>query len=210
MKLISATPSPYARKVRIQLHEKGLPFELITEVPWNSDTTVPAYNPLEKLPVLILDDGRAIYESAYILEWIERMYPDPSLMPADRDAWLEARRYMVLSDGICDAALLLFFERLREPSHRSEPWMARQLRKVDRGLEALARDIGARRFAVGDSLTLADISVAAPLGWLKVRAPDIDWATRHPELLSYYERLSERDSFRKTVPSAQVLRDRVI
>ena len=41
MKLISATPSPYARKVRIQLIEKGIPFELVTEVPWNSDTTVP-------------------------------------------------------------------------------------------------------------------------------------------------------------------------
>ena len=210
VKLISATPSPYARKVRIQLLEKGLPFELITEVPWNDDTTVPAYNPLEKLPVLILDDGRALYESAYILEWIERMHPLPALMPSDRDAYLEARQYMVLADGICDAALLLFFERLRPPAHRSEPWMARQLRKVDRGLEALARDIGTRPFAVGNSFTLADISVAAPLGWLKVRAPDIDWSARHPDLARYYERHSQRESFIKTVPTAQVLRDKVV
>lgn len=210
MKLISATPSPYARKVRIQLLEKGLPFELITEVPWNDDTTVPEYNPLEKLPVLILDDGRAVYESAYILEWIERMHPKPALMPTERDAYLEARRYMVLSDGICDAALLLFFERLREPEHRSEPWMARQLRKVERGLEALAQDIGSREYAVGNTLTLADISVAAPLGWLKVRAPDLDWASRHPTLSRYYDRLSQRDSFVRTVPTAQVLRDRVV
>ena len=50
-KLLSATPSPYARKVRIQLAEKGLAFELITEVPWNTDTQTPLYNPLEKLPV---------------------------------------------------------------------------------------------------------------------------------------------------------------
>lgn len=45
-RLISATPSPYARKVRIQLDEKGIPFELITEVPWNSDTATPQYNEL--------------------------------------------------------------------------------------------------------------------------------------------------------------------
>ena len=51
-KLISATPSPYARKVRIALAEKGLPFELVTEVPWDSGTQTPKYNPLEKLPVL--------------------------------------------------------------------------------------------------------------------------------------------------------------
>jgi glutathione S-transferase len=60
MKLISATPSPYARKVRIALVEKGLPFELVTEVPWNEDTRTPLYNPLEKLPILLLDDGTSV------------------------------------------------------------------------------------------------------------------------------------------------------
>jgi len=210
MKLISATPSPYARKVRIQLHEKEIPFELITEVPWNSDTTVPQWNPLEKVPVLILDDGRAVYESSYILEWIERKFPSPALMPADDDAYLEARRYMVLADGICDAALLLFFERLREAPHRSAPWMARQSRKVEGGLAALAREIGERSFAVSDRLTLADIAVAAPLGWLRVRAPDLDWPALHPNLARYYDRLSERPSFKATVPSAQTLRDAVV
>ena len=49
--LISATPSPYARKVRIALAEKGLPFELLTEVAWDSTTRTPRYNPLEKLPI---------------------------------------------------------------------------------------------------------------------------------------------------------------
>ena len=73
--LISATPSPYARKVRIALAEKGLPFELATEVPWNSTTKTKDHNPLEKLPVLILDDGTtAIYESHYIMEWLETKY----------------------------------------------------------------------------------------------------------------------------------------
>ena len=63
-KLISATPSPYARKVRIALAEKGLAFELLTEVPWDSTTSTPQYNPLEKLPVLILDDGSSVMNRA--------------------------------------------------------------------------------------------------------------------------------------------------
>ncbi len=58
MKLISATPSPYARKVRIALAEKGIPFDLVTEVPWNADATTPDHNPLGKLPVLILMPAR--------------------------------------------------------------------------------------------------------------------------------------------------------
>ena len=59
-KVISATPSPYARKVRIALAEKGVPFELITEVPWDATTKTPDYNPLEKLPILIRDDDDPI------------------------------------------------------------------------------------------------------------------------------------------------------
>lgn len=52
MKLLSATPNPYARKVRVALAEKSLPFELQTEVPWNEGTSLPQHNPLEKLPIL--------------------------------------------------------------------------------------------------------------------------------------------------------------
>ena len=80
-KLISATPSPYARKVRIQLAEKEIPFELITEVPWHSETQTPRWNPLEKLPVLICPNGESVFESRYINEWVEmpkKKYPDRS------------------------------------------------------------------------------------------------------------------------------------
>ena len=80
-KVISATPSPYARKVRIALAEKGVPFELITEVPWDSTTHTPDHNPLEKLPILIRDGGDPVYESYLIMEYIERMHPTPPLVP---------------------------------------------------------------------------------------------------------------------------------
>ncbi|MCJ2057295.1 glutathione S-transferase N-terminal domain-containing protein, partial [Methylobacterium sp. J-048] len=71
MKLISATPSPYARKVRIALAEKGIPFDLETEVPSHGTSVTPQYNPPEKLPVLILEEGSAVYASHYVLEWTE-------------------------------------------------------------------------------------------------------------------------------------------
>ena len=210
LKLISDTPSPYARKVRIALAEKNIPFELITEVPWNSDTSVPQYNPLEKLPVLLLEDGGAIYESAYILEWLEHKYPSPALMPSETDAYLEARRYMVLADGVCDAFLIYFFETLRAEEHQSAPWMARQLRKVEGGVAAIAHDLGDRDYAVGGRLTLADISIVAPLGWFDVRFPGFDWRTIHPSLARYFDRLGERASFKATIPYPQVLRDKVV
>lgn len=213
-RLISATPSPYARKVRIALAEKSIPFELHTEVPWHDATSTPAYNPLEKLPVLVLPDGRGIYESRYILEWLEARHPDPPLLPAGLDDRLAARQVEVIGDGICDALVLLFFERQRTEAHRSAPWMARQQRKVDGGLRALAALTEARGhnhdWLVGDRFGLADIVAGTVLGYLDVRFPALPWRTRHPVLATLADRLAERPSFRATVPVPQVITEAVV
>ena len=208
IRLISATPSPYARKVRIALAEKGIPFELTTEVPWDGDTSLPAYNPLEKLPVLIPDDEEPVYESRFILEWLERRHPAPPLLPQDDDGILDARRIEVIADGICDAAVLTFFERQRPAP--SGPWLARQRRKIDGGVAALARRCGGRRYAVGDAFGLADIAAGCALGYLAVRFPEKDWRAEHPELAPYTDALFARPSFAATEPHPQTIRDAVV
>jgi glutathione S-transferase len=209
-KLISATPSPYARKVRIALAEKGIPFELITEVPWNSTTTTPKYNPLEKLPVLLLEDGGSVYESRFILEYLELKHPAPPLLPKDIDGILAAKRLEVLCDGICDALVTTFFERLRAPGHQSAAWIARQRRKIDGGLREIARLIGKREWAVGDRFTLGDIAACTVAGYLSVRFPEIAWRDRYPDFANYADRLAERPSFKATIPSPQRIDEGVV
>ena len=210
MKLISATPSPYARKVRIALAEKGIPFELVTEVPWNEGTATPRYNPLEKLPILILDDGSSVYESHFILEYLEVKYPVPALVPADADAALAAKRLQILGDGVCDAFVLWFFERMRPAEHRSAPWMARQRRKIDGGIRELARSLGDRHWAVGEAFSLGDIAIGCTLSYLDTRMPDLDWRSHYPALAAYVDRLSERPSFKATVPVPQKIEASVV
>jgi glutathione S-transferase len=210
VKLISATPSPYARKVRIALAEKAIPFELVTEVPWNGDTTVPLYNPLEKLPVLLLDDGGSVYESSHILDWLEVKFPDPPLLPSDPDDRLEARRCMVIGDGVCDAFLLVFFERLRPEAHRSAAWIARQMRKIEGGCADMARTAGDKDFVVGGRFSLGDVAFGSVLGYLSVRFPEFDWRGKHPGLARYYDGLSQRPSFRDTVPYPQTITAAVV
>lgn len=209
-RLISATPSPYARKVRIQLAEKGIPFELVTEVPWDSTTSTPEYNPLEKLPVLICDDGTSVYESRYVLEWIELKHPVPRLTPDDVDGILAVKRFEILADGVCDAAVLVFWERAREPEKRSAEWSARQERKVDGGLREIARLLGDNEYCVGGAFTLADVAVGSLLRWLDVRMEDNPWRRLYPNLAALSNRLEERPSFRDTVPYAQTFRDKVV
>jgi glutathione S-transferase len=202
-RLISATPSPYARKVRIALIEKGIPFELQTEVPWHADTATPAYNPLEKLPVLITEDGTGIYESRFILEWLEVMHPEPPLLPRDPHAALAARQIEVICDGICDATVLLFFERRREAP--SEPWMARQRRKIDGGLAALAS-----RSAIGQGFGLAEICTGTVLRYLAVRYAEHPWRDIHPSLAALSDGLEQRPSFAATVPVPQMITEAVV
>jgi glutathione S-transferase len=206
-RLISATPSPYARKVRIALIEKGIPFELQTEVPWHGSTATPAYNPLEKLPVLVLPDGTGIYESRFILEWLELRHPTPRLLPDDPEDVLRARQIEVISDGICDAVVLLFFERMRDAP--SEEWMARQRRKVEGGVRALAERAG-DGFLVGDRFGLADIAAGTVLRYLSVRFSEFDWAAIYPALAAMSARLEARPSFAATVPVPQKIVERVV
>lgn len=212
--LISATPSPYARKVRIALAEKGIPFELQVEVPWDGTTKTPEYNPLEKLPVLILDDGKtAVYESHYILEWLEAKHPSPPLLPSEKqiDERLFAKQVQVVTDGICDALVLAFFEKMRESDKQSKPWTDRQMRKVDGGIKQLATWVDSKKgeFLVGD-FGLADIAIGSVMGYLAVRWPQHEWKTKYPALCSYWESLEKRQSFKDTVPSPQTMKDQIV
>ena len=210
LKLISATPSPYARTVRITLAEKGLPFELMTEVPWNSTTATPKYNPLEKLPVLILEDGSSVYESSYILQYLELKYPETPMLPRDVDGVLAARRLEVLCDGVCDAVVLTFFERMRSPDAQSQEWQARQRRKIDGGVREMAKLIGDRTFAVRDSFGHGDIAVGTALGYLSVRFAEFDWRQPYPNLAAYSASLEARPSFKTSVPVPQTISDKVV
>lgn len=100
-------------------------------MPSHSTTGTPARNRLEKLPVLVLPDGRGIDESRYILERLEAKHPAPPRLPPD-------------TDGICGAAMLLFRERHREAAAQSAPWMPCQQRKIDGRLRAPAAQAEAR------------------------------------------------------------------
>ena len=208
-KLISATPSPYARKVRIQLAEKEIPFELITEVPWNSETQTPRWNPLEKLPVLICPNGESVFESRYINEWIEMKHPEPPLVPKDIDGILAVKRFEIIVDGACDAMVLMFWEKARDVDKQSAPWYARQQRKLDGALRELSRVIGDKQFCHADTFSMADIATGTLLRYITVRWPQNDWRVQYPNLAVYSDRLEERPSFANTRPVPQVIRDRV-
>lgn len=201
MKLIASQTSPYARKVRILLAEKQLPFEFVEESASTPGTTVPNYNPLNKIPVLVTDDGTCLYDSCVIAEYLDPLGA-PSFIPPSGLERARVKRDEALGNGIADAGMLIFLERKRDPARQDAAWMARQRSKVDAGIAALARELGGKPFLHGDSLTLGDVSCACALLWLEFRLPEIAWRTRHAELGRWIERLESRPSFQQTRPPA--------
>ena len=208
MKLINAKASPFGRKVAIALIEKGIPFEMIFDEPWSDQTCTPQYNPLEQLPILIADNGEIAFDSTFILEWMERRYPSPPLLPPDDDGILAAKRLQVLAEGVMMAAGAVVSE-LSRPTPGTA-WIERQNRKVAGGIEAIERQVRGKAFAIGDRFGQADIGVGCNLSMLSFMAADlriaeIGWRENHPELAAYVDRLEARPSFQKTQPRSMAV-----
>lgn len=160
-------------------------------VPWDSTTQTPLYNPLEKLAVLIVNDATcppvAVYESHFILEWLETKYPGPTyaaMLPVGpaptQDDWLFAKQVEVVCDGMCDALVLLFFEKQRSEGARSQEWIERQMRKVEGGLRALSTWVGEEKhFLVNGQSGLADVAAGSVLGYMKVGVGSTSFPSRY-------------------------------
>lgn len=204
MQLIIAKPSPFARKVRIALREKDIPHEEVVSNPWNADALAPTHNPLGKVPVLLLEDGSAIYESHVIVDYLETLSGSNLMPPAPEDAIL-ARQIDALAMGICDAVVLLVLEGQRKAEARSVNWITRQNAKVAAGVAGLSDSLAQRDWYTGDGLTLADISAGCALAYLDLRLPKFEWRDRYPDLVRYSEKLEARPSFAETRPEAQAI-----
>jgi hypothetical protein len=112
------------------------------------------------------------------LQYLELKYPQMPLLPADVDGKIAARRIEVLCDGVCDAVVLPFFDRMRLDGARSPERLARQLRKIDGGVREMAHLIGTKTFAVGNEIRLAQpISEAGHLRHVasRNRQPQSNW-----------------------------------
>jgi glutathione S-transferase len=201
MRLLGTPGSPYVRKVRLVLEEKRIPHEFVFARPSLPESRVAEFNPLGKIPVLMRDDGRALYDSPVIVEYLDGLVPEPRLIPQSFEDRIEVRRWEALGDGIADATVEISHDyREAEDKRKSAEWYEKQRLKIGRGLATMSRDLGNRQFCFGDSFTLADIAAGQALAYLDDALPSFEWRSRFANLRALAERLGERDSFKKTVP----------
>lgn len=193
MILRTSAPSPFGRKVKIVAKMLGIYDQLTVEL---ADTNNPAdtlreQNPLGKIPILILEDDRKIFDSRVICEYLDAQVDGVSLHPTASDARWEALTLQALGDGIVDASILQVYEKRMRPEEKQHAdWQNYQADKVKRSLDQLKENAPSLE---GD-LTIGHVAIACALGYLDLRFEGA-WRATYPTLVSWL------DAFRARVPA---------
>ncbi len=202
MKLRYSQSSPYARKVVVVAHERGLAgrIELMpaSTSPVDPNKDIARENPLAKIPSLTLDDGSVLYDSRVIAEYLDSLGGAKLFPPPGPQRWT-ALRQQALADGLLDAAILIRYERALRPAEKQWPeWIEGQFVKFRQSLDAFEREAK----ILNGALTIGPISAACALGYVDFRFADENWRATRPTLAAFYEKFSQRSSMMATKPPA--------
>lgn len=199
MILIGQYDSSFVRRVGIALRLYGIPFE---HRPWSvfgDAEKIRAFNPLTRVPTLVLDDGDVIVDSASILDHIDGLVPaDRALHPRQEPDRRRAMKVTALAAGLADKAVALFYEkRLHETV--SQTWVDRCERQIGDTLAWLEGDRAARHgpFWYGERIGHADIAVAASLRHMGESHPELAGLDGCPALAAHCERLEALPVFQE-------------
>lgn len=198
MKLYNTPTSPFGRKVLITAIEKGLDGKIEVLPARTPEAELHKKNPLDKLPVLVTDDGEVLIESSLICEYLDEIGGGPKLVPADPKSRRRIIQAQAVAQGVLDAVVLLRMEDRRKPEERSKEWIERQQKKIDRGMPAL----DALLAALPEGPTLAHITFACAVWFMDKHGIGGDWRKGAPKLAAWYETFKKRPSFAKTEPAA--------
>jgi glutathione S-transferase len=198
MRLLWSSRSPFARKVMIVVHELGIADRIATErVVVNSvspNLDVMRFNPLGKIPTLILDDGGALFDSRVIIDYLMSFAGGSALLPRPPLRWAILRRE-ALGDGVMEADLRWIDERIREPPTQLPAQIDACRTKILSGLDALEGDDG---LTAADTPDLGRIAVASALSHLDFRFAELEWRRDRPRLDAWFDGFNRRPSMTAT------------
>ncbi len=196
--LLRITPtSPFVRKIRLAAAVLGLPLELELADTMDPNDSLREQNPLGKIPLLITDEGEAVYDSRVIIAYLDQLAGGGRLIPNEPKARIDILRAEALADGLMDASVLLFYEGRFRPQEKFEKkWLDHQSGKIERTLAY----IEANPFPETEQITTADVSLASALGFFDFRFEG-KWREGHPKLVAWQARFAARcPGYEETAP----------
>jgi len=191
---------PGCRMVRVLLAEKGLEVELRPEKIWERREVFLRLNPAGQVPVLVDEDGTSIPGASVVAEYLEEVYPDPSLLgrnPVDRaevrrlSSWFAEKFHREVTANLVDEKIMKRFLGLGTPNSGA---IRAGHANIHYHLEYIAWLCDRRRWLAGDAFSRADITAAAELSAVDYLG-DVPWA-EHAQAKDWYARVKSRPSFR--------------
>ena len=184
MKIYYSSASPYSTKVRMAAHYAGLQAEHVTADTNADPADLIAANPLGKIPTLVTDDGKAVFDSRAIMAFIDRQMTDKRLYPRNPARRTEVEVAEATADGICDCLLAIVYEKRFRPEEKvHQPWIDRQWSKVERGLDHLEANMP----RIGKAPNAAHFALAALLRYIELRFEG-KWQKGRPKLTRFLTR----------------------
>ena len=199
MRLYGTVTSPYVRKARIVLKEKNVNFEFVASHPSDAGSPVPGINPLGKIPVLVRDDGEAVYDSLVIAEYVDAIGSGERLFPQQGDARWTVLRWQAFGQGMIDATVARMMETRRPADKQMANTIAHQEGKIASGLKYADGMVKGKNPLVGGKLSMADVALGTALEYLDLRF-NSDWRKQYPRLVEWLGLVSERPSFVESRP----------
>ncbi|WP_057862750.1 glutathione S-transferase family protein [Bradyrhizobium lablabi] len=205
MKLMYAPQSPFARKARAAAIELGLEESIdlvyVQVVPGRPNIDfAQSHNPLRKVPALVVNERRTIFDSTVICEFLDHLAKGARLFPRDPDKRWEVLTQHALAQGICEAAISIRYETsIRPEEKRWQVWIDDQWDKI---FSALSWFEANPRTLDSSHLNIAHLALVSGIGYIDFRYGDAaDWRATRPLLSSWVEEVSRKDCFEKTVPT---------
>lgn len=201
MKLLGSLTCPFVRKVRVVMAEKKLDYELVLEDVWAHDSTIQQYNPLGKVPCLIMDDYGSLFDSRVIVEYLDTLSPVSRLLPQSGRERATTKAWEAVADGLMDAAESIHIEKTQRPVARQcSDWISRQQGKILSALKHMEAEFPANQpYCTGINLSLGDLAIGCALLYLDLRFPELAWRDECEKLAQLLIKLEARPSFQATV-----------
>jgi glutathione S-transferase len=193
--------SPFVRKTRVALAEKGVDYELIPVMPMGQTDEYRKISPLGKIPCYQEGDF-TLPDSSCIIAYLERTRPEPALYPSDPKEFGRALWYEEYADSkLVGVLTTAFFNRVVKKMMKQEPdeaAIAASLEEAKPVFDYLEAEIGDREVLVGRHFGIADIAVSSPFVNFAHAGESLD-AGRWPRLAAYLERNHARPSFKALI-----------
>ncbi|GAA0568749.1 glutathione S-transferase family protein [Caenispirillum bisanense] len=205
MILVGRNLSPFTRRVAISLQLIGLPFERRELATATQMDEIRTYNPLGRVPALVLEDGEVLIDSAAILDYLDELAPaDRRLTPAAGAERRSVNRLVAFALGAMEKGVIAYYETARRPAELQWPqWSQMADAQILAGLQQLetaAAAIAGDGWLVGERLTQADISAVVALDFIRAVRPALLPAEALPHLSALARRCGEMPAFAATRP----------